>query len=179
MKKAIVISVLKTKFSASIFGDDLEKSIKKMAELGYEGIELAIRDPKQVNVQKIIKLTDLCALEVPVIGTGQAYIEEGLSFIDSSKDIREKAVKRIKDKIEFASHFKAQVIIGLIRGRISEEMEWGQAEKWVIECLGECAGVAEKKGIYLTLEPLNRYETNFFLQRYFHSLRQMTPLDLL
>ncbi|MDD3656144.1 MAG: hypothetical protein PHI72_05175 [Atribacterota bacterium] len=46
MKKSIVVSTQQTKFSALAFQEDLEKNIKKIAQLGFDGVELAVRDPR-------------------------------------------------------------------------------------------------------------------------------------
>jgi len=37
MKKGIVVSTQPTKFSALAFKEDFEKSIKKVADLGFDG----------------------------------------------------------------------------------------------------------------------------------------------
>ncbi|GAH71838.1 unnamed protein product, partial [marine sediment metagenome] len=59
------------------------------------------------------------------------------------------------------SCFGAQVIIGLIRGKIEESVDPKIAEEWTLEAMRECARLAQECGIYLTLEPINCYETNF------------------
>jgi len=161
MKKGIVVSTQPTKFSALAFKEDFEKSIKKVADLGFDGAELAVRNPKDLKVEDVINIIKENNLEVPAIGTGQAYGEEGLSFSDSNEIVRKIAVDRIKDQIIFASHFGAQVIIGLIRGIIKENVDKTEAEEWTIDCLRKCTEFAEKHKIWLTLEPVNRYESNF------------------
>ncbi|MHC2995609.1 MAG: sugar phosphate isomerase/epimerase [Candidatus Atribacteria bacterium] len=161
MKKSIVVSTSSTKFSALAFKEDLAESIKKVADLGFDGVELAVRDPKYLEVEKIINLVKECNLEVPAIGTGQAYGEEGLSFSDPNEIVRKMAVERINDQIMFASNFDAQVIIGLIRGKINESVSQAEAEEWTIDCLRKCAELAKEYNIRLTLEPVNRYESNF------------------
>ena len=95
------------------------------------------------------------------VGTGQAYGEEGLSFSSPNNEIRKKAIRRIKNYIRFASSFGAQVIIGLIRGKIEESVDRKIAEEWTLEAMRECAKLAQECGIGLTFEPINRYETNF------------------
>ena len=95
------------------------------------------------------------------VGTGQAYGEEGLSFSSPNDEIRRKAIERIKNHIRFASSFGAQVIIGLIRGEIEEGVDRKIVEEWALEATRECAKLAQECGIYLTFEPINRYETNF------------------
>ena len=161
MKKSIVVSTPEAKFSALAYKEDFRDSIKKVAELGFDGVELAIRDPKKVEVEKIKELVRYYNLEVPAIGTGQAWGEEGLSFSDPCPSVREKAVIRIKDHIDFAAEFSAQVIIGLIRGRIEDHVSRENAESWSLNSVRECARKAQESGIWLTIEPLNRYETNF------------------
>ena len=161
MKKSIVVSTSSTKFSALAFKENLKDSIKKVADLGFDGAELAVRNPKDLKVENVIKIIKENHLEVPAIGTGQAYGEEGLSFSDPNKKIRKMAVERIKDQIVFASHFNAIVIIGLIRGKIEENVDRAEAEKWTIDCLKECTEFAQEYNIRLTLEPVNRYESNF------------------
>ena len=161
MKKSIVVSTSSTKFSALAFKENLKDSIKKVADLGFDGAELAVRNPKNVDLKSIVSLIKENHLEVPAIGTGQAYGEEGLSFSDPDKKIRKRAVERIKDQIVFASYFKAIVIIGLIRGVIVESVKKKEAEEWTIGCLRECTEFAKEYNIRLTLEPVNRYESNF------------------
>lgn len=161
MKKSMVISTPGAKFSAVAFREDLRKSIEKVAKLGFQGVELAIRDPASVDGEEVKKLIEGFGLEVPAIGTGQAYGEEGLSFSSPQDGIRKRAVERVKNHIRFASLFGAQVIIGLIRGKIEKGVDRETAQGWTLKAMGECAKLAQEYGIYLTLEPLNRYETNF------------------
>ena len=161
MKKSIVVSIQPTKFSALAFKEDFEKSVKKVAGLGFDGAELAVRNPKDLKVENVIEIIKENNLEVPAIGTGQAYGEEGLSFSDPDEVVRKTAVERINDQIVFASHFNAQVIIGLIRGKIEDGVNRAEAEEWTIDCLRKCTEFAKKYNIRLTLEPVNRYESNF------------------
>ncbi len=161
MKKSIVVSTPEAKFSALAFKEDFARSIKKVAELGYQGVELAVRDPDKVDDKKIGKLVKSYHLEVPAIGTGQAYGEEGLSFSHPLTEIRKKAVQRIRNHVNFAAKFSAQVIIGLIRGKVEESVRREDAEQWTLDCIRECARKAQELGVSLTIEPLNRYETNF------------------
>jgi len=157
MKLGIVISTNATSFSAVSHGANLEETAKKCAALGYDGIELAVRDPALVDSGRLKKILRAAGLEVPAIGTGQAFLDEGLSFIDRRKSVRQKAVSRIKAHICFAAEFEAAVIIGLIRGRGHEN---NPAEReFFAESLAACAEFAVKKGVELFLEPLNRYET--------------------
>ena len=154
MKKSIVVSTSSTK-------EDFKKTIKKITEIGFDGVELAVRNPKDLETESIIKIIKENNLEVPAIGTGQAYVKEGLSFTDPNENVRKMAVERIKSQVLFASNFNAQVIIGSIRGKIGETIDQKEAEEWIVKNLKQCTNFAKEYNIKLTLEPINRYKANF------------------
>lgn len=159
MLKCLVISG-PAKFEALAFKGDFAAVIKKVAGLGYDGVEMAVRDPGEVDARRIGELLEQLNLPLVAVGTGQAYGEEGISFTDPDAAVRRRAVLRIKDQIEFAAVFKALVIIGLIRGKIQPGVDPGRAGEWMISALRECSGYARDFGVDLVLEPINRYETN-------------------
>ncbi len=161
MQKCIVVSTPGAKFSALALKADFRESLKKVADLGYDAVELAVRNPKILDINEIKELLGKYKLPVPAIGTGQAYGEEGLSFTDSEEEVRKQAVQRIKDQMDFAVELGgAQVIIGLIRGTVHPDMEREIAEQYLIQSMRECADYNPK--VRLTLEPVNRYETNLY-----------------
>jgi 5-keto-L-gluconate epimerase len=159
MKLSIVLSTQPAQFQAATFKGDLETNLKRIAALGYEGVELAIRDPKLVDLDHLEQLTRECRLSVPAIGTGQAWGEEGLSFTDPDRVIRRNAIERIKSHIPVATLFGAVIIIGLIRGIVKPGVEPTQAMEWLVDALRICSASARSYGIRLALEPINRYET--------------------
>jgi len=162
MKLSIVLSTQPTGFSALVHSEDFESSVRRIADAGFDGVELAVRDPKLLDVLHMKQILERHGLEVPAIGTGQAYGEEGLSFIDPDLDIRERAVQRIKDQVDLAAHLKAVVIIGLIRGVVPEGRDRTRSIEWLLESLSEVSLHAYNRGVRLALEPINRYETNLF-----------------
>lgn len=159
MKLSIVLSTQPARFQAATFKGDLEANLASIAALGYDGVELAIRDPKRVDVDALESSVNRYTLRVPAIGTGQAWGEEGLSFTDPDADIRRAAVDRIKSHLPVASRFGAVIIIGLIRGIVKPGVDSPRAMEWLIHALRECSEAARPHGIRLALEPINRYET--------------------
>jgi len=166
MKYGIVISVSKTKFGPVVFKENLNENIIKASNMGYSGVELAIRKPEAVNTKEVARLTDKHGLEVLSIGTGQIYVEEGLNFSDPDKDIRKKAVERTKKIINIAKVFNASIIIGLVRGNIDGPEDFESkleiAEENISQCLGELMSYSGAEGIKFLIEPINRYEINIF-----------------
>lgn len=158
MKLSIVLSTQPASFSALLYKGDLEENIARVGSLGYDGVELAVRDPSLLDVPALEALLRKNSLSVPAIGTGQAFGEEGLSLTDPDEHIRRKAVDRIKAQVRLASRLGAIVIIGLIRGKQGPERSADQVESLLIEALRTCA--LEDQTVKLALETINRYETD-------------------
>ena len=98
-----------------VFRDRLEVSIEKAARLGYDGIELALLDRSQVDIEGIKKLLDEYNLELPVVSTGQIYGQSALCFTDPDEGRRSQAVAQFKGLMEVAAEFGAMIILG-VRG---------------------------------------------------------------
>ncbi len=159
MNLSIVLSTQQTQFQAATLSGAVEYNLAKIAALGYQGVELAVRDPQLVDVEALDALVKKYNLKVPAIGTGQAWGEEGLSFTDPDPAVRQAAIERINSHIPLAARFGAVIIIGLIRGIIKPGVDQHQAEEWLVEALAACSRAAAPDGVQLALEPINRYET--------------------
>lgn len=159
MKPSFVISLQPTKFKAVANGD-WQKQMSLLASCGYEGIELAVRDPEKINKTILQKTLNDNRLKVSAIGTGQAFLEEGLSFSDKCFSVREKAILRFKAHIELAKTLNTQVIIGLIRGNDPEGRN-KKSEFFLKESCRRVCDYAKRHNILLAIEPINRYETCF------------------
>jgi sugar phosphate isomerase/epimerase len=157
---SVVLSTHQAKFEAVAFKGDFDANITKIAGWGYDGVELAIRDPDLVDGEKLEAILAKHVIKVPAIGTGQAWGEERLSLTDPDPAIREAAVSRIKRHILLAQRFNALVIIGLIRGVTPAGQTNLQSIQYLEDCLQECTEAADIRGIRLAIEPINRYETD-------------------
>ncbi len=158
MNLSIVLSVQAAAFSALAYKGRWTENISKIRSLGYDGVELAVRDPSTLDLPSLRLSIEAQGLVVPALGTGQAYGEDGLSFSHPETEIRRRAIERVRSHIRLANELGALVIIGLIRGKCGSGIAADRAERWVIEALQECA--AENKTVRLVIEPINRYETD-------------------
>ena len=156
---SVVLSTQPASFSAVAFKGDLEANIARIAGWGYDGVELAVRDPRLLDVEELVWLVEAHGLTVPAIGTGQAWGEEHLSFTDPDPAVRVAAVARTVSHAPLAERFGALIIIGLLRGVVAHGVTPEQAMDWLVEALRTCCAAAEATGVRLALEPINRYET--------------------
>jgi len=151
---------LKVERSLSLFPGDLEKAFSVARELGFDGIEISVADPEEISLDKVKNLSTKYQVGVSAISTGGAAVRDGLIFSSPEKPIRKAAIQRIKKHIDFASHFKAVVVIGLIKGW--ESGNYSQSEDYITECLEECNEYTKGKNIDIALEPINRFQEDFF-----------------
>ncbi len=160
MRISFVISTQPTRFEAVTFSPDFQANVARLAQLGYDGVELAVREPARLDVQGVRQILDAQHLRVPAIGTGQAWGEEHLSFTDPDPTVRQRAADRFRSHIPVAREFGAIVIIGLLRGVVQAGVSPEQAHEWLVDALRTAAHLAQEQGVRIALEPLNRYETN-------------------
>ena len=160
MKLSIVLSTHAAQFQAVAFKGDFEGNVAKIAKWGYDGVEIAIRDPNLVNADELERVVRAHGLSVPAIGTGQAWGEESLSFTSNDPAVRSAAIERIKSHIPLAARFNAVVILGLIRGITPKGGDPEKSMAYLLEALRECTSIAAEAGVRFAVEPLNRYETD-------------------
>ncbi|HYM70182.1 MAG TPA: 5-keto-L-gluconate epimerase [bacterium] len=161
MKLAYTISASTTRFAAVGQTGDLAGALRFLAGLGFDGVELAIRDPSLVSVDAISDTARALGVSVPAIGTGQAYVEEGLALTAPPEVVRERAVERLLAQVPVAARLGALLIIGLIHGPIPPDEPRARAEEWFLSGLGRVAQAARQRGVRLVVEPINRYESNW------------------
>ena len=145
MKSSIVVSTSKTQFKALAYQENLEENLRKTASLGFDGVELAVRNPIDIDLPHLKQALKDSGLMVSAIGTGQAHGEDGLSLTSPSSKIRQSAIQRIKSHIDFAAEIgNPIIIIGLIRGTFSKDMEQGTTWDLALSAVRECAVYAKR-----------------------------------
>jgi sugar phosphate isomerase/epimerase len=160
MKLSVVLSTHAASFEAVAFKGDFEANVAKIASWGYDGVELAVRDPSLVDAGQLETVLAACGLAVPAIGTGQAWGEEGLSFTSNDPAVRAAAIERISSQIPLAERLGAVVILGLIRGMTPDGQSHEQSMEYLVEAVQRCAAASEGTSVRFALEPMNRYETD-------------------
>lgn len=145
-----------------VFRGGLEQCLSQISSIGYDGAEVHIHDSALLDRKGMKGLLAQYGLELTSIGTGTAYGMDHLSLTSEEEIKRKGAVSRLKDHILTAADYDhAVVIIGLIRGNVSQCSSLENYEKLLLEGLGECCGFAAQYGVTLGIELINRYECDF------------------
>ena len=161
LKLACTIASQSTAKAPVLLGGDLEKSIKTASELGYHGVELHWADPQQIDLDKLQQFCDHYRIKVSAFATGRAYVQEGLSLIHEDRQIRQKAVSRLRGFIDAAVAFQATVIIGCIRGNLAPDDDPPRIMERLAESTHKVANYAADHNVSIVFEAINRYENNY------------------
>ena len=139
----------------------VEESLSVLANLGYDGVEFMVRSPREIDANNVEKLVAHYGLAVPVIGTGQLAGEDGLTLTDPDPDVREAAVARSKEVVDFAARFNARINMGRLRGGLLEGVPRELSLQRMKDGLLQMLDYAAERGVDVILEPQNRSVINF------------------
>lgn len=140
----------------------LADSLPRIAQLGYDGIELGLSDAG-LRLPETMALLDQHQLRIAVISTGQVCTRHGLSFVHHDSRIRRRALDICKDIVEIAGSFGAAVGINRLRGTVPAGMSEDAALGMLTDCLRELCSHAAAAHVPVFLEHLNHGETNYLL----------------
>jgi sugar phosphate isomerase/epimerase len=146
----------------ALLSGTFEEKVRKAAALGYDGIELMVRDPAGLDWGYVKRTLDAAGLQTPQVVTGELFGADGLCLVTPDDELYRRALTRTQSVIDFAGYLGAMVNIGRVRGRLeglAAENPWSEA----VERLGHLAAYAAQRSVRISLEPLNRYETDFIL----------------
>lgn len=160
MKLGIVVASKGALPSAFAVFRGIEESAEIVHSLGYDGIELALKEGDEISSKDLNAILKKNSLEVSAISTGQVFASRSLMFTDSDKEKRRELYSSFKLFIDLASSFGAYVNVGRVRGTIGNRKR-EEAEELFLSLMNEVLDYAEKKGVTLILEPVNRYEIDY------------------
>ncbi|PSR55019.1 sugar phosphate isomerase [Adhaeribacter arboris] len=163
IKSCVTIALVpQIKTGPWIYWEDLEASIAKAAQLGFNAIELFTASANAIEPSVLTGLLQNSGLNLAAVGTGAGKVIQGLTLTDPNPTIRQQAIAFVADMIAFGAPFQAPAIIGSMQGNVVAGVEREQALEWLADGLNILGKVAEEKKVPLIYEPLNRYETNLF-----------------
>ena len=144
-----------------IFQGPLERYGNKIRDIGYDGIELHLRNPRQYDAQVLKRTADDFSLAICALSTGLEYGLNGLSLISDDLSIRKAAVIRLREHIDLAAYLHCMVVIGTIRARIPDMTRRAEYERYHTDALLSLAEYARRQDVFLVVESITRYISNY------------------
>lgn len=161
-KTAFATSALPSSSRALLFAGEPEAAIRCAVELGYDGVDLSIRDPTDGAARKHAEAFVASGISIATISTGLYFVDGHVTLVESGLSGRREFTDRVQHVVQYAAAFDSLVTIGAVRGRLSgTDHERGSQYDQALEGLAVFANEAERNGVDLIIEPLNRYEGNY------------------
>jgi D-psicose/D-tagatose/L-ribulose 3-epimerase len=142
-------------FDPSNFG--LLPTIK---EAGFDGVEIPLLRPKELQAASIRKAVEANGLETNCC----TALVDGHSLISDSPDIRRRTQQHLRDVAKAAAEAGAKIVcgplyspVGYLPGRRRTSDEW----KWAVEGFQAVGETLAAHQVTFAIEPLNRFETYF------------------
>jgi sugar phosphate isomerase/epimerase len=136
---------------------EFDEALRSLKKHEFTGVELNLATDERGVLSRIRESINGRGLRLAAVGTGLIYVRNKLSFTDLDSAKREKALQLVKGLLRFASGEDALLVIGLVRGGLSGEVE--SADKLLRGALVACDRAAVEYGGRIALEAINRYET--------------------
>ena len=149
MKIAVTIAGEHAKSSAFVVWQGFERSIRKAKEYGYDGVELALKTPDELDRAQLRRWLQETSMEVSCVTTGQVFADLGLYFTHPDPDIRKKTVEVFTSMIDFASEFGGIVNAGRARGFVAPGQTREEVEELFVETMRTLCDRAAEKGVKL------------------------------
>lgn len=140
---------------------ELGRIMERVAELGYQGIELTATHPPAYSADEVLALSRQHQLPVVSLLSGWSYANEGLCLAGPEAAVRARAVERLGDYAQLAASLGAVVVVGLMQGLLRDEPNEALANDRIADCLRQAAQRAEEAGTTLVLEPVNHLQVGF------------------
>jgi sugar phosphate isomerase/epimerase len=146
----------------SFHGEDIGRSIERVARLGYDAIEL-VGEPEQYDAARVRKLAADAGI---VVSSISSMYTADRDLCNPDPDGRRRAVDYVRAVADLAAATGAATIIVAPSSVMKTaplappDDEW----TWAIESIRAGGEYAASVGVDVALEPWNRYET-YFLNR--------------
>ncbi|MEO6914222.1 MAG: sugar phosphate isomerase/epimerase family protein [Chitinophagaceae bacterium] len=135
--------------------------IKKVKEMGYDILEVAVEDKDQIDWPTLKALAKEANINITI--SGAFGPDRDISSTDPV--IRKNGLSYIIDCVKIAADMGSPIFTGPVysavgKTRIVSAKQKQQERDWCIENLKEAAAIAADHDVIIGVEPLNRFETD-------------------
>ena len=139
--------------------EPIEKTIARIASQGYHALEIE-GSPEKYDTQHIRNL--LKSHHLTCWGSVTLMLEKR-NLLAKDEKHRAESVQYVKNVITMVKELDGHMVsvvpgtVGKVVSDATPEEEWN----WAVESMKECYAHAQKEGIKIGIEPINRFETYF------------------
>lgn len=138
---------------------EFARSLETLRRLGFDGVELNIRDPEAVDPGRLKAHLAGFGLVLSMFASGLTAKTSRLSLATDEEARRAESVRRTVGFLEFAREFGAGVIAGYLKGS-PEDAKPGNRDR-LRASVAEIGPVADRLRVPFLLEAVNRYESPY------------------
>ncbi|CAL9357108.1 5-keto-L-gluconate epimerase [Streptomyces sp. enrichment culture] len=143
------------------FTAPLAEAVRRLAELGYDGVEVQVRETGAHDAGALTRTVEAAGLRVLGIGTGPVAAQDRLTLTDPSPDVRRHALSRLLGAARLAGELGVPVTLGQTRGTFLPGLADMQ-QLWAERAVRQLAEEAADRGSRLLLEPQSRANTSLW-----------------
>lgn len=139
--------------------ETIETTIRRISSLGYQRLEIAGM-PEVYDTTKVRKL--LNDHNIRCWGSVTLMLEDR-NLLAKDEAQREKSIQYVKDVVRMVKELDGEMV-SVVPGTVGKIVPDGRPEEeweWAVQSMKEVYDYAEKSGILLGIEPINRFETYF------------------
>lgn len=139
---------------------DAAHVLRRVAEIGYQGIELQVRDPEAFDTKAFAKSVRDVGLEISAVSTGSVGSSDNLYLTAPDPDIRRRAIERYTRVLQLAHDYGVNPSIGKFRGTTKWAPTRAVGLAWFRDAMEQLVPIAESLGVRIVLEPQTRYNSD-------------------
>lgn len=143
------------------FDAPLADAAHELAELGYDAVEVQVRDVDARDAERLGATVRAAGLRIAALGTGAVTAQDGLSLTDPAPDVRRHTLDRLLGATRLAAALGVPVTLGQSRGTFLPGLEDLQRH-WAEQAVRRLAAEADALGTRLLIEPQTRTNTSLW-----------------
>ena len=120
MKLSYPVSASDSQVKVQAFCEEYEAAFEWLAEHGYAGVEILVRDPAALSVERLDGLLERWGLSVSAIGTSPMQVQDHLFLLHPEEGNRREAMARCRELVRLGEYYRAPVLIGKYRGQLAD-----------------------------------------------------------
>lgn len=144
----------------SRFGERHLRLATTVKEMGFDGFEVAMFDPRDLPITEIRRAFEAVDLERTVC----AILPPGINPISPDQEVRKKSIQHLIRCVEAAAEMGARLIGGPLYapiGYLPEHRPADEEWEWAVEAFTAVGEALDRCEVDLSIEPVNRSETFF------------------